>query len=540
MEVSLQQELLATGTILRETGRSIQVEGRLTLPAGSPSLESVQSCRVRIRDLRSTAAAECIRVEGLAEVELNYLAREGETEGDYLAVWSKESGGALAFSGEVPLAGAQPGMDAEAEAAVAAIVAESADGATVYCQITLEVAVQAERKRQIRVTADLAPAPPGLEVVKETLQIEEQTAKAESTVAVDSVLALPEVKPDLVRILAKNARVTGIATDLVRGRAIVTGRLELKAVYAARSEEGAQSIETCEWGGEGRIPLAFEAFIDLSPPGPNAAVESWSAIDRLSLEPIGPREVKLEATVRVTVKATEIKSVPVVVDLIPGPDEVIDAQWIQFECLNVLGRAQQELEIETTLEIPPGKPAAERILQAIVVPRSFTAQAAEGKCLIDGWLDLNLLYLPEEHAGGMVGLNWARSQGTGIPVADVVEITEARPDLEAQIEWRLGRVNVEQTGSRTLRINAILPVRVKVVEHKAIAAVADAAVVPLAPIPGRPSMLFYVVQPGDSLWGIARRYQTTVEALARTNKVADQQTPQAGTKLLIPKSPVAV
>ncbi|NLG84610.1 MAG: LysM peptidoglycan-binding domain-containing protein [Firmicutes bacterium] len=68
----------------------------------------------------------------------------------------------------------------------------------------------------------------------------------------------------------------------------------------------------------------------------------------------------------------------------------------------------------------------------------------------------------------------------------------------------------------------------------------DAAVVPLAPAAGRPSMLFYVVQPGDSLWDIARRYTTTVEALVRANGLAEPEAVPAGMKLLIPKSPVAV
>jgi LysM repeat protein len=51
----------------------------------------------------------------------------------------------------------------------------------------------------------------------------------------------------------------------------------------------------------------------------------------------------------------------------------------------------------------------------------------------------------------------------------------------------------------------------------------------------RPSMLFYVVQKEDTLWKIARHYQTTVETLIKANSIANPDNIELGQKLLIPK-----
>ena len=51
----------------------------------------------------------------------------------------------------------------------------------------------------------------------------------------------------------------------------------------------------------------------------------------------------------------------------------------------------------------------------------------------------------------------------------------------------------------------------------------------------RPSILFYLVQPGDTLWKIARRYQTTMDTLARVNQISNPDRIDIGQKLIIPK-----
>lgn len=44
---------------------------------------------------------------------------------------------------------------------------------------------------------------------------------------------------------------------------------------------------------------------------------------------------------------------------------------------------------------------------------------------------------------------------------------------------------------------------------------------------------YYVVQPGDTLWCLARLFGTTVERLARNNQIADPRRLRAGTELLV-------
>jgi murein DD-endopeptidase MepM/ murein hydrolase activator NlpD len=51
---------------------------------------------------------------------------------------------------------------------------------------------------------------------------------------------------------------------------------------------------------------------------------------------------------------------------------------------------------------------------------------------------------------------------------------------------------------------------------------------------GKPPVQVHVVQPGETLWRISQRYGTTVEALARLNRLRDPTQIAAGQRLVVP------
>lgn len=548
MGIALQHEILRTERQVGEGSRSCRLEGRLLFPPGLPLLEKMQFCRARVREVQAAALSGRVQVEGLVEVELVYHAPEQEEgaphQPEYLAVWSKESGGAvIAFAQEIPMTGAQPGMRVEASAEITGITVEPSDIGSLRYTLGLEVAARALAAQEIEVAAEVTGDTENLEIVKEYVQVETTAGRAETEVSVSAILPLSEVKPDLVRIIARQVRLNEVRAEFIRGRVVVEGRLEVAAVYISRGEDGAQGVETSEWGGEGRTPIGFEAFLDLPGIDPEASLEADAGLERLDLAGIGPREIRLDASIRVRARASRVRQVSVVTRIVPGPSELADLRQKEISLAHLTGSAEQEITVETTLDLPPGRPDLERILQITAVPAGLTAQAAEGKCLIDGWLDVSLLYLAGSDGGSrgtVAAADWVRQQGTGIPVTEIVSLPEAGPGLEACVSWGPARVVLERLAPRTIQLTAVFPVKVKVTEERTLGAIVDAALVPLAPAVGRPSMLFYVVQPGDDLWTIARRYGTTTEALARTNKIADPGSIEPGRKLLIPKSPVAV
>lgn len=55
-----------------------------------------------------------------------------------------------------------------------------------------------------------------------------------------------------------------------------------------------------------------------------------------------------------------------------------------------------------------------------------------------------------------------------------------------------------------------------------------------------PALLKHEVKPGDTLWDIARMYQTDVEAIAKLNKISPDAVLRVGTTLLLPRGAILV
>ena len=49
------------------------------------------------------------------------------------------------------------------------------------------------------------------------------------------------------------------------------------------------------------------------------------------------------------------------------------------------------------------------------------------------------------------------------------------------------------------------------------------------------SLIIYIVQPGDTLWNIAKKYRSTIEQIARMNGIENKDKIYPGQKIYIPK-----
>ncbi|HYH01964.1 MAG TPA: LysM peptidoglycan-binding domain-containing protein, partial [Bacillota bacterium] len=99
----------------------------------------------------------------------------------------------------------------------------------------------------------------------------------------------------------------------------------------------------------------------------------------------------------------------------------------------------------------------------------------------------------------------------------------------------MDNLKLELLGSRVIKVKGNIKSSVVVKKTRAISAIQNCAIVTPVDPATRPSMMFYIVQPGDTLWKVARKYQTTVETLLRANQLSGPERIEPGRKLLIPK-----
>ncbi|GAB4259423.1 MAG: lytic transglycosylase domain-containing protein [Deferrisomatales bacterium] len=146
-------------------------------------------------------------------------------------------------------------------------------------------------------------------------------------------------------------------------------------------------------------------------------------------------------------------------------------------------------------------------------------------------------YVPKFHAAAVLAAEWAGGEGPGEdpwPLYDVVEV-DAPVDLATVARLAGARVGeVRRLNPALLRGctppgEARYPVRVPAGRGEAVAA----GLAEIAPAE-RLTFRRYRVQPGDTLWEVARRYGTRARAIAELNGVRSARRIRPGQELVLP------
>ena len=147
---------------------------------------------------------------------------------------------------------------------------------------------------------------------------------------------------------------------------------------------------------------------------------------------------------------------------------------------------------------------------------------------IEGVLHVNFLYVKANDA-----VPFDMWSGM-IPFSYLLECGKVCEDMRYDITYALEQLSIGMSGSDEVEIKAVLsfksflrcPVKTQVITNL------DFVPYDAAEIGKRPGIVGYVVKEGDDLWGLAKRYSTTMNGIMEANGLTEEKL-REGDKLLI-------
>ena len=100
----------------------------------------------------------------------------------------------------------------------------------------------------------------------------------------------------------------------------------------------------------------------------------------------------------------------------------------------------------------------------------------------------------------------------------------------------LEQITAVMAGGDTVEIRAVLSLDILVLQptHESVIVSAREEPLNLEKLQALPGIVGYIVQPGDSLWDVAKRFHTTMNHVMETNELTDTQI-RPGERLLLVK-----
>ena len=464
--------------------------------------------------------AEVILDSGIIQLEPVKVQRERITvrgKLDFHVLYRKEEGGLQALGGSIPFEEAinVPNLDEKDYVSVSWQL-EDLNTEMIHSRklgikaiVTLEAKAESLYDTEAAVDVRGADDEIHLQVRRERIPAAAIALRRKDTYRLKQDITLPGSKPVIERMLWTEMKLAGCQAKPLDGQIHLEGTLMVFALY-----EGGES-GMVQWVEES-IPFSGEvemqgAAADMIP------VIGLKLIHRdLEEKPDYDgemRELSVDAVIELDVRLYEEQELELLQDLYATNREIVldtgEAVFDQILTRNFgKCRVAEKVEMETD-------PRVLQICHSSGSVKLDGVEVRENELAVDGVLEVKLLYLTDEDARPV------QAATRLVPFhyeAETPGITEdsiwyLEPGLEQLTAVMAGGGQAELRGVITLDLFVLQP------ETRQIILQAQVHPVDTEKMKAMPGIVGYLVQPGDSLWDVAKRFHTTEKSILEANEL---------------------
>ncbi|ADL06837.1 DUF3794 and LysM peptidoglycan-binding domain-containing protein [Thermosediminibacter oceani] len=537
MGVKLSKELVRVDQVVGEDRAQTVVEGIILLPGGKPDIERVLSVEAEVnpQSLEINILDGKVMVEGSIDVQALYV---GCVPSGSQPVHFVE--GTVDFSFFVKIPGAKKNMDVRVKSRVEHVQFSCKENRPreIEVRIVVEFFVKVTQRVQIEIVVD-ATGPADLQVLRENIRVDNVVGEARTQAIVKSDVSVPEKKPDILEIIKVEGKARINETKLLDGKIIVEGVLEISVLYVADvpCDKPEQPVHFME------AEVPFTQFIEVE-----GAREDMSKFVKVQVEHIRARKkdertLTVEAVLDIKARVFEPKMIEVVQDLF-SPSQMLDVQKTRLKVDQVIGEDENQVVVKEALTVPLEKPPIEQIFKTNAKAKVTDTRIIDDKVIVDGVLKLETLYVasvPPHHP--QQPLHFVEHE---VPFTVFVEIPGAREDMMLDFDVEVEHVSskVEPNDCRRFEVRVVVRLFAKVTKMVQLDVVVDVKQIEKGAKEEKeekekkdssPTMTIYIVQKGDTLWKIAKRYNVTLEAIIQANNLENPDLIYPGQRLIIPR-----
>ena len=464
--------------------------------------------------------AEVILDSGIIQLEPVKVQRERITvrgKLDFHVLYRKEEGGLQALGGSIPFEEAinVPDLDEKDYVSVSWQL-EDLNTEMIHSRklgikaiVTLEAKAESLYDTEAAVDVRGADDEIHLQVRRERIPAAAIALRRKDTYRLKQDITLPGSKPVIERMLWTEMKLAGCQAKPLDGQIHLEGTLMVFALY-----EGGES-GMVQWVEES-IPFSGEvemqgATADMIP------VIGLKLIHRdLEEKPDYDgemRELSVDAVIELDVRLYEEQELELLQDLYATNREIVldtgEAVFDQILTRNFgKCRVAEKVEMETD-------PRVLQICHSSGSVKLDGVEVRENELAVDGVLEVKLLYLTDEDARPV------QAATRLVPFhyeAETPGITEdsiwyLEPGLEQLTAVMAGGGQAELRGVITLDLFVLQP------ETRQIILQAQVHPVDTEKMKGMPVIVGYLLQPGDSLWDVSKRFHTTEKSILEANEL---------------------
>lgn len=378
--------------------------------------------------------------------------------------------------------------------------------------VTLEVKVESlfdtEAAVSLGNSTDDGNGAPQIETQTRTIDVAAIALRRKDTYRLKEEITLSGSKPAINRMLWTEMRLNGVTTRPLDGKVHLEGSLMVFAIYEGEGENSMiQWVEeSLPFSGEVEMQGAVEEMIPaISVRLIHKGMEEKPDYDGEM------RELDVDAVIELDIRLYEEQELEILSDLYATNRELtVEAGDACFDTILTRNTGKCKLAEKVTMD------SGQRILQICHSTGSVKldeVEVREDVLAMDGVLEVKILYLTDDDSQPV------QSATEMIPFHYEAEVPGIQEDSVWYLETGAEQLTAVMLGSDTVEIKAVILLDMLVLQPicQPVIQRVETAPMDMTKLQQMPGIVGYIVQEGDSLWEIAKRFHTTVDNIVATN-----------------------
>lgn len=520
MPVELIKNPLKVCKIVGENVYSTVVEEDINVPDVNPDVYKIlaPTANVMIKDCE--VLSDKVLVNGQVLINILY---EADMEGKPMN--SMDVSTNLSQAIEIP--GVKAKMREFVTAVVQHVECTVINSRKLNVRVIMDLGCRVEDLFDLELASDVRGLP-DIQILREPCKIKQVVSYNKDQYSINEQLVVSPEKPAVHKILKSDFKVLLKDDKITDGRVELNGVLGVNVLYAALDEEN--SINYVEF------EMPFNQYIEV----PNAE-RSMECVTEVSPgqfyveaeeDEAGERKLlPVEAVINVQTKVYKEAEAEAVVDAY-SPSNVIEISKDMVKMNEFVGKGRSNTVVKESISIRHGDPEIEKVCYVNAVPVINETKVLDDRVMVEGVLETDAIYMSSFSGEPMCSLK------EQIPFRHFVEIPGLKLGMQCPAKCSVDSLTFSPMNSQMIELRVVLCVTAeayKQTDKKLVTRVEEVEGVALDQS-RIPAVTIYLVQKGDTLWSIAKRYNTTVDALVKLNTIENPSKVQQGMQIMILKN----
>ena len=507
MALETAKDSLVLNQIISQKRDTFMIEDDCIVPDIKPDILNVISSSGLVCIYKKEILDGKIRIDGSVNTYIMYLADSEENGARALNT-------NLDFTQTIDIEKAKAGMSLDASVCLKSLDCKVLNGRKIHIKAILEIESKISSNETVEYIKEISNLR-DIQFLNQDFQINSLIGSGSTKVYAKDTINIEEID-NLVEVMKTDLKIVNRDTKISYNKVLIKADMQVKMIYL--TEDNRICLK------EAQIPIV--GFIDLPNISEDHLCDVKYEIKNIIIKPNNAEEhsIYVEAEIEVFCEAYENKELQMIQDLY-SPSMNLNFTKRQVKVMQKRQTVSQTCNIREKQIIP--EIGSRKIYDVEVVPKIEEQNILNGRIVYNGELSLNFIFAGDNN----IGLDTKEINMPFNFSMDFEKITK-ESHIDTIIEIGMQDFVVMPDESIDIKIDLTFTA---ISGNDSSISIIDEVETEEIKKDCAYSMIIYFAKPGDTLWKIAKRFNSTVEDIARVNGIEDVNNLQVGRQLFIPR-----